>query len=108
MNNQLKSGYAQLEEQAKKVLKPGTIAYADWKKSHSNPIRKTVESLLDVEKVHLKKYECPISEDYYCFEYWADSLRAARNLLNADYGPLDCGVVDHVICEAFKRNGVEV
>ena len=105
---ELKSGHRQLEAQAARVLKPGTVASQDWSRSKLNPIRKIVEGLLDMEKTHLEKYGCPISEDYYCFDYWCESMHAARNLLNADYGPLDCGVVDHVICEAFKRNGVEV
>ena len=104
----LLSGHRQLETRAKKVLKPGTVAAQDWSRSKLNPIRKIVEGLLDMEKTHLEKYEGPISEDSYCFEYWQESMHAARNLLNADYGPLDGGVVDHVICEAFKRNGVEV
>jgi hypothetical protein len=104
----LKSGHRQLEERAQRVLKPKTIAAQNWSRSKLNPIRKIVEGLLDMEKTHLEKYECPISEDAYCFDYWCESMHAARNLLNVDYGPLDCGVVAHVICEAFKRNGVEI
>ena len=108
MTTQLKSGYAQLESIAKERLSNETVSYGNWKKSHGTPVRKIVEGLLDMERVHLKKYGAPICADYYTFDYWVDALRAAKSLLCADHGPIDNGVIDSAICTALRRNGIDI
>jgi len=70
------------------------------------PIVRMVESIAKYADLHAERYEASIGDDGFTGRYWKDLIQATRGLLNADCGRLDCGTVDHMLCEMQRAAGL--
>lgn len=94
-----------LNEQAKKnnVLKYYESRHVKaWRRSS---IAKMIDALAIYADEHFKRYKSPVGEDYVLGEYWIESLKGVRGLLNGELIDLDAGFTDMIIITLAENNG---
>lgn len=94
-----------LNEQAKK-----NNAIKSFQSRHVNAwcrssIAKMIDALAIYADEHFKRYESPLGEDYVLGEYWIESLKGVRGLLNGELIGLDAGFTDEIIIALAENNG---
>lgn len=94
-----------------------TKADAAWKLVHLHaiknprsleaPVIHAIQAWLNYADTHQARYESNIGDDGVLGPAWITWGEALRVLLNGDCGRLDCGCLDHVLCENLKEQGWE-
>lgn len=73
-----------LEEIAK--LKPGTVAYQIMQLGirENEPLLIAMDAMIRYAKAHQSRFESPLGEDYVLGEYFLDTIKGIRRLLNGN------------------------
>lgn len=70
------------------------------------PIVSLIRSLADYADAHQSRFESSIGDDGFLGPEWLQILKSTRALLNGDCGRLDCGTLDHMLCEMAIAAGL--
>jgi len=72
--------------QAVKKLTPRTVSAESMAIGRINgePLFYALDGMLRYAKAHAKRYESPLSEDYFLGPHWLQTVKGLRGLLNGD------------------------
>lgn len=70
------------------------------------PVVQLVYAIASYGDAVMSELRWNIGDDYVLGAYWKDLIQATRGLLNGDCGRLDCGTVDHMLCEMQRAAGL--
>lgn len=94
-----------LNEQAKRNNAINSYASRHVQAWSQSPIARMIDALAIYADEHQKRYDAPIGDDYVLGDYWIESLRGVRGLLNGEIGALDGGFTDEIIIALALNNG---
>lgn len=71
------------------------------------PIVAFIKAIAQYADAHRERFETGIGDDGFLGPLWLEMIRSTRGLLNGDCGRLDCGTLDHMLCEMARAEGTD-
>lgn len=94
-----------LDEQAKRNNAINSYASRHVYAWSQSPIARMLDALALYADDYQKRYDTPLVEDYVLGQYWIESLKGVRGLLNGEIGQLDGAFTDEIIVKLSLNNG---